>query len=158
MSNQTGSGIKVVATNRRARHDFALLETYEAGIVLQGTEIKSIRNNKVDLKGSFVKVISGELWLMEANIAEYDFGNRENHEPKRSRKLLMHRKEIEKIYDKLLGSGLALVPTRLYLKRGKAKLEFALARGKKQFDKRQDKAKRDAQRQIDRAIKERSRY
>lgn len=152
------SGIKVIAQNRRARHDFELLELYEAGLVLTGTEIKSVRDHRVNLKGSFVRVRDGELWLMEANIAEYTYGNRENHEPTRPRKLLMHRREINKLAGKLQGSGLTIVPTRLYLKDGRAKLEIALARGKKQYDKREDLAKRDAQRNIDRSLKQRTRY
>jgi SsrA-binding protein len=147
-------GIKVVAKNRRARHDYDLIEFYEAGLVLTGTEIKSVRANRVSLQHSFVQAKGGELWLVEANIAEYVHGNRENHDPTRPRKLLLHRREIENIIIALTTKGLTAVPTLLYLKNGRAKLEFAVARGKKKFDKRQDMAKRDAQRQVERAFRE----
>ena len=147
-------GIKVVAKNRRARHDYDLIEFYEAGLVLTGTEIKSVRANRVSLQHSFVQTKGGELWLIDANIAEYVHGNRENHEPTRPRKLLLHRREIENIIVSLTTKGLTAVPTMMYLKDGRAKLEFAVARGKKKFDKRQDMAKRDAQRQVERAFRE----
>jgi SsrA-binding protein len=147
-------GIKIVAKNRRARHDYELIEFYEAGLVLTGTEIKSIRANRVSLQHSFVQTKGGELWLIDANIAEYVHGNRENHEPTRPRKLLLHRREIENVIVSLTTKGLTAVPTMMYLKDGRAKLEFAVARGKKKFDKRQDMAKRDAQRQVERAFRE----
>ncbi len=150
-------GIKIIAKNRRARHDYELLEFYEAGLVLTGTEIKSVRANRVSLQNSFVHAKGGELWLVDANIAEYVHGNRENHEPGRSRKLLLHRREIENIIVSLTTKGLTAVPTKMYLKNGRAKLEFAVARGKKKYDKRQDMAKRDAQRQVERAFRERHR-
>jgi SsrA-binding protein len=149
-------GIKIIAQNRRARHDFIFLETIEAGLVLTGTEIKSIRDNKVNLRGSHVSVRDGEMWLMNANIAEYTHGNRENHEPTRPRKLLLHRREINRLSGKLQGTGLTLIPTKLYLKRGRAKVEIALARGKKKYDKRADLAKRDSERKIERALKRNS--
>lgn len=149
------TGIKVVAQNRQVRHDFELLELFEAGLVLTGTEIKSIRAaGSVNLRQSYVQARSRELWLVGAHIAEYAQGNRENHETDRPRKLLLHRREINKILEQLRLAGLTCVPVSLYLKGGRAKLEIALARGKKQYDKRQDMAKRDAKRQIDRALKE----
>lgn len=147
-------GIKLIAQNRRARFDYDLIELFEAGLVLTGTEIKAVRANKVSLQQSYVQPRGGELWLVEANIAEYAQGNRENHDPTRPRKLLLHKREIDRILTRLATAGLTCVPTRLYLKDGRAKLEIALARGKKQFDKRQDIAARDSKRQIDRALKE----
>lgn len=130
---------------------------FEAGLVLTGTEIKSVRANQVSLRQAYVVPKDGELWLMEANIAPYEQGNRENHEPMRPRKLLLHRREINKIVRRLTEKGLTCVPTRLYLKRGRAKIEIALAQGKKQYDKRATLARRDSDRQIERAYKERLR-
>lgn len=150
-------GVKIIAKNRRARHDYELIEFFEAGLVLTGTEIKSVRENRVSLQHSFVQVRNGELWLVDANIAEYVHGNRENHEPARARKLLLHRREIDRIIGAITTKGLTAVPTKMYLKNGRAKLEFAIARGKKRFDKRQDLAKRDADRQVERAFRERQR-
>jgi SsrA-binding protein len=152
-----GEGIKIIAKNRRASFDYQLLERYEAGLVLQGTEIKSIRNHQVSLQQSYVQPRDGELWLIDANIAPYEHGNRENHEAKRPRKLLLHRREIGKILDALTMKGLTVIPTRLYLKNGRAKVEIALARGKARHDKRQDLAKRDAERQVERALREKYR-
>ncbi len=151
------SGIKIITKNRRASHDYELLDRFEAGLVLTGTEIKSVRANQVSLQRSFVVVREDELWLMESNIAPYAHGNRENHEPTRPRKLLLHRREIIKIMDALAQKGLTLVPTMLYLKNGRAKIEIALARGKKKYDKRQDIAQRDAERQTQRALREKYR-
>lgn len=154
---QKDSAKKIIAKNRRARHEYELLEFFDAGLVLTGTEIKSVRANKVSLAQSFVQPRDGELWLVEAHIAEYEHGNRQNHEPKRPRKLLLHRREINKILDQLAQKGLTAVPTMLYLKNGRAKLEFALARGKKLHDKRQSLAKRDTERQVQRALREKYR-
>ena len=151
------SGIKVVSNNKRATFDYELLEKFEAVLVLTGTEIKSIRANHVSLQRSYVRAIAGELWLIEANIAIYPFGNRENHVPTRPRKLLLHRREINKIIDQLQQRSLTVVPTKLYLKDGRAKLEIALARGKRTYDKRTDLAKKDAQRQMERALREKYR-
>lgn len=145
--------VKVVATNRRAKHDYVLLERFEAGIVLTGTEVKSVRGGQVSLKRSFVQTRDGELWLFEAHIAPYEHASRENHDPTRPRKLLLHGREIDKIIDGLLLKGLTMVPTKMYLKSGWVKLELALARGKKKFDKRADLAKRDADRQVERALR-----
>lgn len=151
------SGIKIVAKNRRASFDYELLERFEAGLVLTGTEIKSVRANQVSLQRSYVQPRDGELWLVEANIAPYIHGNRENHEATRPRKLLLHKREIAKILDALALKSLTVVPTRLYLKNGLAKVEIALARGKAQRDKRSDLAKKDAQRQVERALREKYR-
>jgi SsrA-binding protein len=153
----TTSGVKIIANNKKARFEYHLLDFFEAGIVLTGTEIKSVRANQVSLQRSFVQPNNGELWLMEAHIAEYKHGNRDNHEPTRPRKLLLHRREIGKILDELAQKGVTLVPTKLYLKNGRAKLEIALARGKKLYDKRADLAKKDAKRQVERALREKYR-
>lgn len=154
---QQDSGKKIIAKNKKARHEYELLEFFEAGLVLTGTEIKSVRANRVSLARSFVQPRDDELWLVEAHIAEYEHGNRQNHEPTRPRKLLLHRREIGKILDELGQKGLTAVPTMLYLKNGRAKLEIALARGKKLHDKRQTLAKRDTDRQVQRALREKFR-
>ena len=143
---------KLVANNKRARFEYEILEVFEAGIVLTGTEIKSIRANQVNLRQSFVQAKERELWLMDAHISEYKHGNRQNHKPKQPRKLLLHRKEINKIVDRLNQKGLTAVPTKMYLKKGLAKLEIGLGRGKKLHDKRSDIAKRDANRQMERSL------
>lgn len=148
----------MVAQNRRARHDYHFLEQFEAGLVLKGTEIKSIRlAGKVSLQQAYVQIRNGELFLVNANIAEYAHGNRENHDPDRERKLLLNRREINKVGDLMRDQGITCIPVKMYLSKGRAKLEIAVVRGKKQYDKRQDIAKRDAKRQIARAIKD-SRY
>jgi SsrA-binding protein len=151
------SGIKTVATNKRARHDYHLLEDFEAGIVLTGTEIKSVRANRVSLQRGFVQVRNGELWLHEVHIAPYERAGYEHHDPTRPRKLLLRRREIGHIIEALTLKGLTMVPTRMYLKNGWAKVGIALARGKKKYDKRADLAKRDAQRQVERALREKYR-
>jgi len=148
-------GIKNVATNRKARHDYAIEETAEAGMVLTGTEIKSVRAGRVTLGQAFARVENGELWLFNANIAQYEAGKRNNHEPARTRKLLMHRDEINRLAGRVNEQRFTLVPLRLYLKKGRAKLEIGLGRGKKMYDKRQSIAKRDADRDIDRVMKTR---
>ncbi len=154
---QKTEGKKIIAKNKRARFEYEILETFEAGLVLQGTEIKSIRAHKVSLQRSYVQARGEELWLVDAHIAEYEHGNRENHEPTRARKLLLNRREINKILDQLQQKGLSCVPTMLYLKNGRAKVEIALGRGKKLHDKRQTVAKRDSQRQVERALREKYR-
>ncbi|MCL4868590.1 MAG: SsrA-binding protein SmpB [Anaerolineae bacterium] len=151
--SQNDPNFKVVANNKRATFDYELLEKFEAGLVLTGTEIKSVRANQVSLQRSYVQAKGDELWLFEANIAQYKHGNRENHDPVRPRKLLLHRREINRIISTLNEKGLAMVPVRLYLKNGRAKLEIALARGKKQFDKRASLAEKDSKRQMERALK-----
>ena len=150
-------GIKVISKNRRAMFDFHLLERFEAGLVLTGTEIKSIRAHQVSLQRSYVQARHGELWLIEAHIAPYVHGNRENHDPKRPRKLLLHRREIRHILDEWAQKSLTAVPIKLYLKNGRAKVEIALARGKKKYDKRQDLARKDDQRRMQQALKEKYR-
>jgi SsrA-binding protein len=146
---------KLIADNRKARHEYELLDRYEAGIVLTGTEVKSMRDGGASLQQAYADVRDGEAWLIGAHIAEYGQGNIANHEPDRDRKLLLHSKEIASLLGKVRERGLTLVPTRLYFKNGKVKVELALARGKEQRDKRRDIAKRDADRQIDRALKSR---
>lgn len=148
------SGIKVVANNKKARHDYFIEETYEAGIVLTGTEIKSIRQGKVSIKESFAKVEKGEMIIYGMNISPYEFGNRYNVDPMRPRKLLLHKKEIQKLIGYTTLKGLTLVPLRLYINdKGKAKLELAVARGKKEHDKRDSIAKRDADRRMQQAMR-----
>ncbi len=157
MAKKKEQGVEMIARNRRASHDYHLLDNFEAGIVLTGTEIKSIRAHKVSLQRAYVAPRGDELWLMEANIAAYEHGNRENHEATRPRKLLLHRREINKILDALQTKGVTMVPTRLYLKDGLAKVDVALARGKKLYDKRDDMARRDSERQVERALREKYR-
>ena len=149
------TGTKQIAENRRARYDYELLERFEAGIVLTGTEVKSLRDGRVTLAQAYADVRDGEVWLMGAHIDEYAQGNIANHEPDRDRKLLLHRREIDTLLGKTRERGLTLVPTRIYFKDGKVKVEVALARGKEQRDKRRDIADRDAKRQVERAMKER---
>ncbi|GAA4546663.1 SsrA-binding protein SmpB [Amycolatopsis samaneae] len=145
-------GHKVVVSNRKARHDYSILDTYECGLVLQGTEVKSLREGKASLADAFATVDDGEVWLRNVHIPEYTQGTWTNHMPRRTRKLLLHRREIEKLIGKTKESGLSLVPLSMYFKDGKVKVEIALARGKKAYDKRQSLAKRDAQRDISRAM------
>ena len=148
-------GTKPIAENRRARHDYHLLERLEAGLALTGTEVKSLRAGQASLQRAFADVRDGEIWLVGAHIPEYAQGNLANHDPDRDRKLLLHRREIDSLLGKVRERGLTLVPTRLYFKNGRVKIEIALARGKEARDKRRDIAERDARRQIDRALKER---
>jgi SsrA-binding protein len=147
--------IKTVATNRKARHEYHFDDTYEAGLVLVGTEIKSIRAGRVSLQEGYVTFEAGEAWLVDVHIAQYDPASRQNHDPKRRRKLLLHRREIDRLRSRVQERGYTVIPIRLYLKDGRAKVEIALARGKKLYDKRQAIAKRDSKRQMDRALKER---
>lgn len=148
-------GIKIIATNRKARHQYQFHDTFEAGLVLLGTEIKSIRAGQVSLQEGFVTFEDGEAWLVNVHIAPYDPASRQNHDPRRRRKLLLHRREIDRLRSQAQEKGYTVVPTQLYLKDGRAKVEIALARGKKLFDKRQDIAKRDSKRQVERVLKER---
>ena len=152
VKNESG---KLVASNKKARHEYFIEEVYEAGIVLTGTEIQSVRKGKVSLIDSYVEVRQGEAYLINAHISEYDFGNIFNHEPRRPRKLLLHKMQIRKMESMIREKGMTVVPLRMYLTRGLAKLEIGLARGKKLYDKREDIAKRNAARDVDRAIKER---
>jgi SsrA-binding protein len=148
-------GIKVVATNRKAGRDYHLEDKHEAGLALVGTEIKSIRAGKVNLRDGYIQPRDGELWLVNVHIASYDPAGRYGHEPLRPRKLLLHRREINRLISRVVERGYTLIPTRLYLKEGRAKVEVALARGKRKFDKRQAIAKKDAQRDVERELRER---
>ncbi|NLP36997.1 MAG: SsrA-binding protein SmpB [Firmicutes bacterium] len=148
---------KVFARNRKAFHDYHIEETYEAGIVLTGTEVKSVRANKLNLKDSYASVENSELWLHNMHISPYDQGNRFNHEPVRKRKLLMHRSEIRRLIGLTREKGYTLVPTKVYARKGFIKVEIALARGKKQYDKRQALAEKAAKREIERVFKEKNR-
>ena len=145
-------GHKVIVSNRKARHDYSIIDTYEAGLVLVGTEVKSLRAGKASLQEAFATVDDGEVWLRNVHIPENVQGTWTNHMPRRTRKLLLHRREIEKLIGKTKESGLSLVPLSLYFKDGKVKVEIALAKGKKSYDKRQDLAKRDANREVSRAM------
>jgi SsrA-binding protein len=149
------AGEKLIVDNRRARFDYELLERFEAGLVLTGTEVKSLRQGRVSLTHAFADVRDGEVWLVGADIATYDQGNIANHEPERDRKLLLRRSEIASLVGKVREKGLTLVPTRMYWKDGRAKVELALGRGKQTIDKRRDIAKREADRAIQRALKSR---
>jgi SsrA-binding protein len=148
---------KLIAENRKARHEYHLLERHEAGLVLQGSEVKSLREGRAELKRSFADIRDGELWLVGAHIAPYEQAGDSNHDPDRDRKLLLHRNQIASLIGKVQERGFTIVPTRLYFKNGRAKVEIALAKGKDVRDKRRDISKRDADRQIERALKQRSR-
>lgn len=148
-------GIKVISENRKAYHDYFVEEKLEAGIILTGTEIKSIRNGRVNLKDSYARIENGEVWLYQMHISPYEQGNRFNHEPLRNRKLLLNHSEITKLVGKIQLQGLTLIPTRIYLRRGLAKIELGVCKGKKNYDKRQDIAERDAKREIERSLRDR---
>lgn len=147
-----------LVSNRRARHDYEILETFEAGIVLQGTEIKSLRDNGGSLSEAYVRVIGSEIWLIGSNIAPYRFGNIYNHEEKRDRKLLMHKREIAKLRTAIQEKGLTIIPLGLYLKKGRVKVRIAIAKGKKHEDKRAAIKERDDKRQMSKAMKESTRH
>jgi SsrA-binding protein len=147
------SPIKILSDNRQARHNYHLLEAYEAGIELLGTEVKAIKTGKVQLKEAYADVVENEAWLVNAHISEYSHGNRENHQPMRRRKLLLHREEIDKLHAKVREKGLALIPTKLYLKNGRVKCEIAVARGKKMHDKREAERAREAQEEARQAVR-----
>ena len=146
---------KLIAENRRARHEYQLLERVEAGLVLTGTEVKSLRDGRAELRRAYGDIRDGEIWLVGVHIAPYEQGSMGQHEPDRDRKVLLHRREIDSMIGKVQEKGLTLVPTRLYWKDGRAKVELAVARGKDVRDKRRDIARRDADRQIERALKSR---
>jgi SsrA-binding protein len=146
---------KLIVDNRRARHDYHLTDRVEAGLALTGTEVKSLRDGQANLQRAFAVIRDGEAWLVGAHIAEYGHGNIQNHDPDRDRKLLLKRREIDSLEGKVRERGLTLIPTRLYFKNGRAKVELAVARGKETQDKRRDIAKRDAQREMERALKSR---
>jgi SsrA-binding protein len=145
--------IKIVSKNRKAGHNYFLLDRYEAGIVLQGSEIKSLRNGQMSLSEAFVRIENNEAWLVDAHISPYDHSGRFNHDPTRPRKLLLHKSEIHHLWDEIRKKGVTLIPTIAYLKGGKAKVEIAVAKGKKLYDKREIIAKRDLQRQIEREFR-----
>jgi SsrA-binding protein len=151
MSPRAADKDPVLARNRRATHEFSIVETFEAGIELTGTEVKSLREGRTQLREGYVRVERGQAWLMQVNIASYVQGNRNNPEPDRRRRLLLHKREIEYLDSKVHTQGLTIVPLRLYLSHNRVKLEIALARGKKLWDKRQDVARREAEREMDRA-------
>lgn len=151
------TGIKVVATNRKAQHDYHLEEAFEAGIALTGAEIKSVRAGRVNLRDGYVQIKGGEAWLVNCHISPYDPASRENAEPLRPRRLLLHKRELARLQNRVAERGWTIVPLRMYLKNGRAKVEIALARGKRQYDKREAIARREAEREMAREIKERTR-
>jgi SsrA-binding protein len=148
-------GKKIIASNRRARHDYTIEDTVEAGLVLTGTEVKSLRAGRATLADGFGQITDGEAWLHGVHIPEYTQGTWTNHEPRRIRKLLLHRREIDKLASSVNERGLTLIPLSLYFSDGKVKIELGLARGKRTYDKRQDLAKRDAAREVERALRRR---
>ena len=145
---------KLITDNRKARHDYKVLDTYEAGLELRGTEVKSLREGRANLKDSYARVENGEAYLHNLHISEYTQANRFNHDPTRKRKLLLHGYEINRLRGRVEEKGLTLIPLKLYFKRGKAKVEIAVARGKREYDRRHDIARRDAQRETERAFRE----
>lgn len=147
-----GGSKQIVATNRKARHNYSIIETFEAGVALQGTEVKSLREGQASLADAFATIDDGEIWLRNLYIAEYQHGSWTNHDPRRNRKLLLHRQEIDRLVGKIRDGNLALMPLSLYFSEGKVKVELALARGKRAYDKRQDMAQRDAQREVVREL------
>jgi SsrA-binding protein len=155
--SKIGAGEKLVASNRRAHHNFDILETHEAGLVLLGTEVKSLRDSRADLKESYARIEGNEAWLVGLHISPYAQGNRANHDPLRPRKLLLHRGEINRLLGKIMEKGLTLVPLRLYFKQGRAKVELGLARGRKTLDKRHAIREREERREVARALRERTR-
>ncbi len=152
MAKAAPPATKLIAANRKARHDYLIEETYEAGLALTGTEVKSCRAGKANLSDAYAVIRDGEAWLLQCHISPYSHGNRENHDPMRPRKLLLHRNEIRRLFDAVAREGRTLVPLRLYFKQGLAKAEIAGARGKKAYDKRETEAKRDADRQMQRNL------
>ena len=149
--------VKVLLTNRAAFHEYHILNTYEAGVVFKGTEVKSVRAGQIQLKESYVAVRDGEVWLFNAHISPYAYGNRDNHEATRTRKLLLHRREIDKLEQEATVKGMTLVVTRVYLKKGRIKFEVGVARGKKLYDKRETEMRRTVDRETRAALKERNR-
>jgi SsrA-binding protein len=153
---KSGPARQILASNRKARHNYSILETFEAGVVLVGTEVKSLRDGRASLADAYATVDDGEVWLRNLHIPEYHHGSWTNHEPRRTRKLLLHRRQIDVLIGKIRDGNLALVPLALYFSEGKVKVELALARGKRAHDKRQDMARRDAQREVVRALSRRA--
>ena len=156
MAEQTAA-IKPIATNKEAYHNYFILETYEAGIQLTGTEVKSARDGRVNLKDAYALVRDGEAWLLNAHISQYSHGNRQNHEPVRDRRLLLHKKEVVRLQSKIMEKGLTVVPTKLYFKGNLIKCELGIAKGKKFYDKRAEEAKKTQDREARAAIKHRMR-
>ena len=154
-TDQQENAFKMISVNRQAYHDYTVEQTIEAGISLVGTEIKSIRDGKANLRGSYALIRNGEIWLENAHIAVYEFGNLYNHEPLRRRKLLLHRREIQQLDHRVATKGLTLIPLKLYLKGGRAKIELGLCRGKKLYDKREAIAERDVKREMERIVRQR---
>jgi len=153
VATKTDSGEKLIASNRKAFHDYFVLQKLEAGIALTGTEVKSLREARVNLKDSYVDVDRGEAWLVGAHISPYSHGNRENHDPERKRKLLLHKREIDRLQGQIVEKGLTIVPLRLYFKGGRVKAEIAVVRGKKLFDKRESEKRRELDREAEAAMK-----
>jgi SsrA-binding protein len=151
--NASGDGRHVAVSNRKARHEYEILDTREAGVVLQGTEVKSLRDGRANLQDAFARLDGGEVWLHNMHISPYEAGNRFNHDPLRPRKLLLHKSEIRKLIGQVEQKGLTLIPLDLYFRRGMAKVTLALVRGKKLHDKREDLKKRDMQREMERGYK-----
>lgn len=149
--------VKIICKNRKATYNFHVEESFEAGIALQGSEVKSLRQGKANLSDSYAKILKGELFLVDAHIASYDQANRQNHDPLRERKLLLHQREIKKLIGKVAEKGFSLIPLKLYFKNGKVKVELALAKGKKAYDKREAIRKKDERRELERLIKFRQR-
>lgn len=150
-------GEKLICNNKKAYHDYFIEEKLEAGMVLQGTEVKSLRSGKANLNDAFMQVRNGEAFLHNLHISPYDFGNRQNHDPDRNRKLLLHKKEIERMFARIREQGYSAIPLRLYFKDGLVKVEIGLAKGKKLYDKREDLKKKDSQRELSQALKSRNR-
>ena len=150
-------GIKILSDNRQAGHNYFLDDRFEAGIVLTGTEVKSLRGGKCQLRDAYVEIVGGEGWLVNAHISEYSHGNIMNHLPERRRKLLLHKGEIDKLHGKTREKGFSLIPTKIYLTNGRVKVEFALAKGKKLHDKREDMKTKDSNREMSQALKYRNR-
>ncbi len=155
MSRHSDGEVKQVASNRKAMHEYFIEDRLEAGIALTGTEIKSVRAARINLRDGFVLIRNGEAWLINVHISPYDFGNRENHEPRRERRLLLHRQEIRKLLSKVSERGWTIVPLRMYLVKGRAKVEIALVRGKRLYDRKDAVAERDADRDLRRQLKDR---
>jgi SsrA-binding protein len=151
----TQSHIKIVCQNKKARHDYHIIEVIEAGMVLVGTEVKSLREGRANLKDSYARIRNGELYLVQAHISPYSHAHYDNHDPERVRKLLVHKRELKRLTGKTQEKGLTLVPLKIYFKEGKAKVELALASGKKSYDKRETLKRKDQKREMERAIKDR---
>jgi len=155
VSAPSESGRKIVAKNRKARHEYHILERFEAGLALQGTEVKSLRQGRASIGEGYGLIEGGEVWIRDINIPEYEMGNRANHQPKRTRKLLLHKQEILRLLGKTTEKGLTLIPLNLYFKRGKVKIEIGLCRGKKAYDKREAIRRRDQDRDLEQQMKDR---